>query len=69
VFSSKPGNRRDLPHVFERFRQGDESGMARHGGLGLGLAIGGHLMELHGGRIDVRSAAKERERNLLLNSR
>jgi CheY-like chemotaxis protein len=44
-----------LPHVFERFRQADSRSTRRHGGLGLGLAIARHLVELHGGAIQAES--------------
>jgi PAS domain S-box-containing protein len=44
-----------LPHVFERFRQAESSTNRAYGGLGLGLAIVRHLIELHGGSVAVRS--------------
>ena len=40
-----------LPYVFDRFRQADSTTTRRHGGLGLGLAIARHLVEIHGGTI------------------
>jgi len=44
-----------LPHVFEPFQQATDGTIRRHGGLGLGLSIVRHIVELHGGEIDVRS--------------
>jgi PAS domain S-box-containing protein len=44
-----------LPYIFDCFRQADPSGSARHGGLGLGLTLAKHLVELHGGTIEAAS--------------
>jgi PAS domain S-box-containing protein len=44
-----------LPFVFDRFRQADSTSTRQHGGLGLGLAIARHLIEIHGGAIEARS--------------
>src|SRR5581483_12071014 len=47
-----------LPLVFDRFRQEDGSISRRHGGLGLGLAIVRHLVELHAGSVEAQSAGE-----------
>jgi PAS domain S-box-containing protein len=47
-----------LPYVFDRFRQADSTTTRSHGGLGLGLAIVRHLVELHGGSVHVSSAGE-----------
>jgi PAS domain S-box-containing protein len=47
-----------LPHVFEQFRQADGSVTREHGGLGLGLAIAHHIVELHHGTIAVSNRSE-----------
>src|SRR5688572_33196257 len=44
-----------LPYVFDRFRQAEGSISRKQGGLGLGLAVARHLVELHGGMIGAES--------------
>lgn len=47
-----------LPHVFERFRQAESSVTRSHRGMGLGLAIVRHLIELHGGTVNAASGGE-----------
>jgi PAS domain S-box-containing protein len=49
-----------LPYVFDRFRQADSTSTRPHSGLGLGLAIARHLIELHGGTVQAESAGEGR---------
>jgi CheY-like chemotaxis protein/two-component sensor histidine kinase len=49
-----------LPFIFDRFRQGDSSTTRAHGGLGLGLALVKHLIELHGGTVAAHSPGEGR---------
>ena len=49
-----------LPHVFERFKQANATTARTHGGLGLGLAIVRHLVELHGGTVRAESPGAKR---------
>jgi PAS domain S-box-containing protein len=56
--SGKGISREFLPHLFDRFTQADSSSTRAHGGLGLGLSIVRHLVELHGGTVAAESAGE-----------
>jgi len=49
-----------LPYVFDRFRQADSASTREYGGLGLGLAIVRHIVEMHGGDVSASSPGKSR---------
>ncbi|MBD1871855.1 PAS domain S-box protein [Nodosilinea sp. FACHB-131] len=56
-----------LPYVFDRLQQADSTTTRTHGGLGLGLAIVRHLVELHGGHVQVASAGEGKGTTFMVN--
>jgi CheY-like chemotaxis protein len=57
VCDNGPGIAQDfLPYVFDRFRQGDSAANKKYSGLGLGLSIVRHLVELHGGTVEAANS-------------
>jgi signal transduction histidine kinase len=49
-----------LPHIFERFRQGSSAPTRKYGGLGIGLALVRHLVEMHGGTVTAASDGEDK---------
>ena len=56
-----------LPFVFDRFRQGDSSSTRSHGGLGIGLTIVRHIVELHGGTVEAHSRGEGQGSTFVVN--
>src|SRR5262249_52302688 len=56
-----------LPYVFDRFRQAEASTTRKHGGLGLGLAIVRHLVEMHGGKVAADSLGERQGATFTVN--